>query len=183
MTDIYGVTGMPLAGKTTVADIIAGEGYTVLDMGDVVRREMEKSDIPVSKTGEFVQKQRKKHGMAAIAYLSAPYLESILEETDKVVITGMRGWDEKERFEEEVGEDLEIIGVWASRSTRQQRREERGREEDLEGQGFHERDLRELENGVGDLLALSHHLIINDSIDLDELEHRVKDVIGTATYS
>ena len=177
MAEIYGVTGMPLAGKTTVARLLEDEGFSVLDMGEVVRKEMEKRDKDVSETGEFVNGLREKKGMDAIARLSAPYLEEILEEKEKVVITGMRGWDEKERFEKETGEEIEIIAVWTSRQERKRRREERQREEDIEGDGFHERDIRETENGVGQLMALSDQMIKNDTRTARELEEKVKGLI------
>lgn len=178
MTEIYGVTGMPLAGKTLVAEILEEEfGFTVLDMGDVVRIEMEKRGIDPEKTGEFVNGMRDQHGMDAIAQLSIPYLEEMIGEKDKIVITGMRGWNEKERFEEETGDEIEIIAVWASRDERKERREERQREEDLKGDGFHERDIREIENGVGKLMALGDHMIKNDSIGKDELEEKVGKIV------
>ena len=180
MTQIYGVTGMPLSGKTTVAEILEEVGFAVLDMGEVVRIEMKDRDVPVEKTGDFVNQMRKEHGMDAIAQLSVPYLEEIIEEKDKVVITGMRGWDEKERFEKKTGEDIEIIAVWASRETRRQRREERQREEDKKGDGFHERDIREVENGIGKLMALSDCLIENNGITIDELEEEVKEFVNTS---
>ncbi|PSH02385.1 MAG: hypothetical protein BRC26_00815, partial [Nanohaloarchaea archaeon QH_8_44_6] len=80
MTQIYGVTGMPIAGKTTVAEALEDEGFAVLDMGDVVRTEMEKRGKDVSETGEFVNGLREKKGMDAIAQLSTPYLQKILGE-------------------------------------------------------------------------------------------------------
>lgn len=178
MSEIYGITGMPLAGKTLVADILEDEGFSVLDMGDIVRIEMDKRDIGVEKTGEFVNQMREEHGMDAIAKLSVPYLEEILEEKEKVVITGMRGWNEKERFEKETAEEIEIIGVWVSRKQRKKRREERQREEDIKGDEFHERDIREIENGVGKLMALSDHLIKNNDISKEELREKVKQVVS-----
>lgn len=177
MTQIYGVTGMPLAGKTTVAEILEKEGFTVLDMGDVVRIEMEKRNIGTENTGEFVNSIREEHGMAGIAHLSIPYLEEILDEKEKIVITGMRGWSEKKKFEEETGEELEIIAVWTSREERKTRREERMREEDRVGDKFHERDIREIENGVGKLMALSDHIVKNNDCSMKELEEKVKNVV------
>lgn len=177
MTTIYGVTGMPLAGKTLVAEILEDEGFSVLDMGDVVRIEMEKQGIDAEKTAEFVNGLRDRHGMDAIAKLSVPYLEEILAEKDKVVITGMRGWNEKKRFEKETGEDIEIIAVWTPREERKRRKEERQREEDLVGDEFHERDIREIENGVGKLIALSDHMIKNNHISKQELEDKVKKIV------
>jgi dephospho-CoA kinase len=114
--------------------------------------------------------------MDAIAKLSVPYLEEILDEKEKIVITGMRGWKEKERFEEETGEKIEVIAVWSSRETRKQRREERQREEDLMGEKFQERDEREIDQGVGKLMALSDFLIKNENISLSELEKNVEKI-------
>ncbi|MFB6145198.1 MAG: hypothetical protein ABEJ99_01695, partial [Candidatus Nanohaloarchaea archaeon] len=90
---------MPLSGKTLVAKMLKDEGFAVLDMGDVVRIEMDKRNRPVEETGDFVNSLRDEHGMSAIAKLSEPYLEEMLDEKDKIVITGMRGWAEKEEFE------------------------------------------------------------------------------------
>jgi dephospho-CoA kinase len=174
---IYGVTGMPLAGKTTVAEIMEDEGFGVLDMGDIVRIEMRKRDVDPESTGDFVSGLRNEHGMDAIAQLCSPYLEEMSEEKEDIVITGMRGWDEKERFEKETDKEIEIIAVWASRETRRKRREERGRPEDTEGQEFHERDLRELDHGIGDLMALSDHLIKNED-GMETLERKVKQLVG-----
>lgn len=168
---------MPLSGKTTVAQIMGENGYEILDMGEVVRKEMEKRNIESGNEGRFVNKQRKEKGMDAIAQLSTPYLEEKIEKSDKIVITGMRGWNEKKRFEKETGEDIEIVSVWASRETRRKRREDRHREEDVKGQSFHERDLREIENGVGKLMALSDQVIINDGVNLNKLREKVKEAV------
>lgn len=174
MTEIYGVTGMPLSGKTSVAEIMERHGYTKVDMGDVVRDEMEKRDIDVSETGTFVNRMREENGMDAIAGLTIPYLEDL--DSEKIVITGMRGWSEKQRFEEEMDSGIRVIAVWSGRKTRRERMEERKREEDIQGQEFHERDLREIENGVGKLLALSDEIVVNDG-SLQELETEVESVI------
>lgn len=171
--EIYGITGMPLSGKTTVAEIFEEKGFTVLDMGEVVRIELEKRDIPTEETGEFVNRMRKEHGDNAIAQLSIPYLKEIIQEKEKVVITGMRGWKEKKYFEKETAEEIEVIGVWSSRKTRRERRNHRKREEDINGDGFHERDRREIQNGVGKLMALSNKMIKNDSNSREELEKEV----------
>lgn len=168
---------MPLAGKTTVATIIQQNEYSVLDMGDVVRKERDKRDIPVAETGRFVNEQRQQKGMDAIAQLSIPYLEDLMKNTERIVITGMRGWMEKERFEAETDAEIDVIAVWASRKTRKQRMEERERQEDVEGDSFHERDLRDLDNGVGKLIALSDHLVKNNQASENELEQRVKELI------
>lgn len=170
----YGVTGMPLAGKTTVAGLMEQKGFEVVDMGDVVRKEMEKRKVPTEKTGYWVNKQREENGMNAIAELTIPYIEE--KNADKIVITGMRGLEERKKFEKEFG-PLDTIGVWASPETRRKRKRERMREEDVEGDGFKERDIRELENGVGRLMALSNYMIINEGLSIEELEEEVNQIV------
>ena len=172
---IYGVTGMPLAGKTTVAGLMKDTGFEVVDMGDVVRKEMNKREVPTEETGKWVNKQRKEKGMDAIAQLTAPYIEE--KDTGKIVITGMRGLAEKKRFEDELEGNIEMIAVWASPETRRKRREERMRKEDREGDEFEQRDQRELENGVGRLMALSNHMIINEGLSMKELEEEVNQIV------
>lgn len=167
---------MPLSGKTAAAKVLKDEGYTMLDMGDIVRIEMEKQGISAGNEGKFVNGLRDKHGMDAIAQLCLPYLEEMLNEKEKIVITGMRSLDEKRRFENETGERVEMIAVWSSPKTRRQRREERQREEDRKGQEFQERDQRELDNGVGDLTALSDHLVKNEGT-IEELEEKVLETV------
>lgn len=172
---MYGVTGMPLAGKTTVAGLLEKEGFEVVDMGDVVRKEMNKREVPTEETGRWVNKQRKEKGMDAIAQLTAPYIEE--KDTSDIVITGMRGLAEKRRFEDELEDSIEMIAVWASPETRRKRREERMREEDREGDEFEQRDHRDLENGVGRLMALSDHMIINEGLSIEELEEKVNQIV------
>lgn len=171
---IYGVTGMPLAGKTTVARYLVDIGYSKVDMGDVVREEMKERKIPVEKTGQWVNKQREKNGMNAIAQLTAPRIREI--EENNIVITGMRSLEEKRYFENELEQNVEMIALWSSQKTRKHRRQKRMREEDKKGQDFKERDQRELENGVGDLMALSKHLIVNEDLDEDELKEKVNQI-------
>lgn len=172
---MYGVTGMPLAGKTTVAGLLEKEGFEVVDMGDVVRKEMNKREVPTEETGRWVNKQRKEKGMDAIAQLTAPYIEE--KDTSDIVITGMRGLAEKRRFEDELEDSIEMIAVWASPETRRKRREERMRKEDREGDEFEQRDHRDLENGVGRLMALSDHMIINEGLSIEELEEKVNQIV------
>jgi len=131
----------------------------------------------VEKTAEFVNSQRKAYGQSAIARLTVPRVQNALEDSDSVVVTGMRSVEERDRFQEELGVDMDVVAVWASVETRRQRMEDRGREEDEKGQDFGERDRREIENGVAELMALSERLIENESVYEEELRSSVVDEI------
>lgn len=176
MTNIYGVSGLPLSGKTTVANKMQEEGFTKIDMGDVVREEMDKRNIPAEETGEFVSAMRDQNGMKAIAELTLPYVEEAIAKHDKIVISGMRGWMEKECFEENLSQELEIIAVWASRETRRERQEARAREEDqvaeIEG-----RDKREISHGAAKLMALADHIIVNEFDSLEPFEQEIQNTL------
>lgn len=176
MTKLFGVSGLPLSGKTTVANNLQEEGFQKVDMGDVVREEMEKRDIPTEQTGKFVSALREENGMDAIAKLTLPYVEEALQKNDKVVISGLRGWTEKECFEDNLSEELEIIAVWASRETRTQREQERAREEDKIS-SLEERDKREISHGAAKLITLADHMIINEFSNLEDFEQEIQNTL------
>ncbi len=172
--EIYGITGMPLSGKTLAANIMQKEGFKVVDMGDIVRLEMDKRNLPVEKTKDFVNGMRDEHGEDAIARLTQPYLEEIIEENNKVIITGMRSIEEKTYFQKQNNQKLQVIALWSSEKVRKTRRQQRNRDEDIKGQKFRERDLREIQNGVGKLMALSDYLVKNEYEEEQKLENQIK---------
>lgn len=176
MTRLFGVCGLPLSGKTTVADKLQEEGFHKVDMGDVVRDEMEQRDIPAEETGDFVSALRDENGMDAIAQLTLPYVEEALQDNEKVVISGMRGWMEKECFESNLSKELEIVGVWTSRETRRKREQERGREED-KASNLEERDEREISHGAAKLIALADQLIVNEYSNLEDFEQEIQNTL------
>ncbi len=176
MTEIYGIAGLPLSGKTTVADKMQEEGFRKIDMGDVVREEMDKRGIPAKETGDFVSALREENGMEAIAELTLPYVEEAIQNKQKIVISGMRGWMEKECFEANLSEELNIIAVWASREERKKREEDRAREEDRVS-SIQDRDEREIKHGAAKLITLSDNLIVNENISLNEFENRIENTL------
>lgn len=176
MTQIFGITGLPLSGKTTVADKMVESDFEKVDMGDVVREEMKKRDIPVEETGEFVSTLRKQNGMNAIAQLTLPYVKEAIESNDKVVIGGMRGWGEKKCFENNLDHEIEVIAVWASRDTRLKRKESRARDED-QVSNLKERDKREMDQGVSKMMALADHMIVNEYSQLESFEEEIENTL------
>lgn len=176
MTQLYGISGLPLSGKTTVANRMEEEGFRKVDMGDVVREEMQQRNVPTEETGEFVSALREENGMDAIAHLTLPYVEEALQNHEKVVISGMRGWMEKECFEENLSQELKIIAVWASRETRLERQEARAREEDRVAR-LEERDEREIKHGAAKLMALADHIIVNEFESLEPFEQEIQNTL------
>lgn len=178
MKKIYGITGMPLSGKTKAAEILQEQhNYELIDMGDIVRKEREKKGIKTEKTGQFVNQLREKHGRHAIAKLTTSYIKKEDFKNSKIVITGMRSLEEKQYFENNLETSLEIIAIWASQETRKTRMRKRQRPEDQNSETFEQRDQRELKNGVGNLMAKSEHLIKNDSNQIQELKQQINEIL------
>lgn len=174
---LVGITGMPLAGKTTVAEIISDQGYDIVDMGDVVREETASRDIPTSKIGDWVTEIRRQKGRGAIADFTVEKIRDLEKTSQNVVVTGMRNWEEKTKFEEYFNKNMSVVAVWASTDTRKARRNSRQREEDQKGDGFVEREKREIRNGVGELLARSDYMIKNENTDLSKTKERTLNVL------
>lgn len=171
---MYGITGLPLSGKNEVAQMVAQHtGRDIFDMGETVRIERRKRNIPPGKTGEFVNSQRAAYGEDAIAQMT---VERIEQKPETVVVSGLRSLAEKNRFESELSARMQTIAVWCPKSERNQRMQERARPEDSDGQSLEERDMRDIENGVAEAIALSDKLVKNNTT-LDRLQNRVEQII------
>ena len=92
---------------------------------------------------------------------------------DVCLIDGCRSLDEVDSFRK-LCDDLIVICVHASRQDRFDRIMARGREDvpkDIDE--FDERDKKELDWGIGDIIALSDVVISNDS-DLETFRDKIK---------
>jgi dephospho-CoA kinase len=159
---VIGVAGMPGAGKSLVTRIAERMGYSVVIMGDVVREETKKRGLPLTpeKTGAVMLKLREEEGLAVIAKRCIPKIENA--KSDRVVVDGLRSLYELEEYKKHFKKFVSIA-IHASPETRFQRLFRRKRSDDPQGwTTFHEREMRELSVGLGDLIVLSDYLIVNE---------------------
>ena len=65
------LTGMPGAGKSTIADGLKSKGYDIVNMGNAVRNEAKKRNIEATRSnlGKLMLELREKNGPGAIAEL------------------------------------------------------------------------------------------------------------------
>jgi dephospho-CoA kinase len=123
--------------------------------------------------GKMAEQIRKTGGDAAVARKCIPLI--IGEPNNKVAIDGVRSLDEVYAFEEAF--NLFLVAVHASPEARYQRLKGRGRSDDPQNrQVFRERDHRELSFGMGNAIALSDYIILNDD-GLDNLERELDKLI------
>jgi len=163
---IFCITGMPGSGKSLVADATKPLGFRVISMGDVIREEAERRGIAKSPEGlgVLMLKLRREQGNDVVAKRC---LAMVRASQLPVLIEGMRSLDELNYFKRNA--DVRLIAVHASPSTRFDRLLKRGRPDDPKERGaFDERDLRELQIGLGSIIALADHVFVNEGT-LDDI--------------
>lgn len=158
------VTGMPGSGKEAVLEMATEAGLPVIRMGDAVRAEARQRGVPNSDDGigAMAHAEREKHGPDVWARRTLERVEG-----NRVVVDGLRSLDELRAFREGFDE-VSVVAVHASPTTRYERLAQRGREDDrLDREGFRARDERELGWGLGHVIALADHLIVNEGSPQD----------------
>jgi len=154
------ITGMPGAGKTTVARALEDMGFRRITLGDVVRqaalsRGLEPTDENLSK---LFHELRQVHGGGAVAQLA---LEQNRELRGCVIVDGIRSMEEVEEFKKR-GEVL-LIAVHAAPSRRFALLSKRGRSDDPKlPEELSRRDERELAAGLCKAIALADLVIVNE---------------------
>jgi dephospho-CoA kinase len=168
---------MPGAGKTTATKALVGSGFTIVSMGDVVRREAQRRGLGLEKEGQkqMMLTLRAEGGPAAIAKLCAEDIRS--NGLKKVVIDGARSLDEVNTFRS-VG-TVKVLGIHASPMRRFGLLSSRGRDDDpLSYSDFEARDQRELDLGLGKVIALADRIVENESNSIQMLDETVRKVVA-----
>jgi len=170
------VAGMPASGKGVLVETAKQLGLPVYVMGDIVREETVKRGLALTphNLNKVAEDLRRKEGKTAVAKRVA---EKILRSQNKVVvIDGVRSLDEVEYFKEKLGKTV-IIAVHASPKTRFERIKNRNRPGDPKTwKEFVERDMVELSFGLGNVIALADHMVVNEG-SLEEMRKNAKKVL------
>ncbi len=166
---IIAITGMPGAGKSTVAQALERTGLPRIAMGDMIREETLRRGLPLDdrNMGAVMREMREKYGAGAVAELCLRSIQS--RGGDVFVVDGIRSVAELVVFRR-AGE-VRLIAIIASPKRRYELLTTRGRTDappDLES--FNARDERELSIGIGNAIALADEAIVNERIAPDELE-------------
>ena len=170
------LTGMPGAGKSTIAQGLQLKGYETINMGDAVRAEAKKRNLESTREnlGDLMLELREKNGPGAIAELVKPQIES--STSDVILIDGVRSNDEIQVLKK-YG-TVKLLAVHASTDTRFDFLQKRGRTDDPQTkQHFEERDDRELKVGVSNSIALSDNAVSNVGISREELTEQTFKII------
>ena len=172
---VLGVAGMPGAGKGTFREIVQEMGYPVVVMGDEIREETKQRNLrPTPKNlGMIMLKLREEEGPAAVAKRCIPKMEKAKE---KVVVEGIRSLHEVDEFKKHFP-NFTLIAIHASPETRFRRLFQRKRSDDPKRwETFRERDLRELNVGIGAAIAAADQVIVNEGSKV-QLKRRAREVL------
>ena len=169
---VVGLAGMPGSGKSLVVDTARELGYAIVIMGDVIREETLKLglDLTPQNVGKVMLQLRADGGVTVVAPKCIPKIET--KENSKVLIDGLRSLPEVEAFKTHFAK-FGIAAIHASPEIRFTRLSSRRRSDDSNGWVvFNERDMRELNVGLGNVIAMAEQMIINDS-SFDEVKVRI----------
>ncbi|MGH9992728.1 MAG: AAA family ATPase [Nitrososphaera sp.] len=171
------LTGMPGAGKSTVASFLKEKGFALVVMGDAVREEARLQGLePTDENlGKLMLKLRQDLGQGGVAHLVLKKLERD-GSRGNIVIDGIRSIHEVDVLKN-VG-NVKLLAIHASQETRFQHLKVRGRSDaPASSTEFAGRDKRELSVGISDAIALADETISNNELTLMQLNERACDIV------
>ena len=173
------ITGMPGAGKSTIAESLRKKGFYVIAMGDVIREEARQRNLDPTdiNLGKLMLKLRDDLGPGAIAHLILRKINSVgisSVQKENVVIDGIRGIAEVEI--------LKRVGcvklLHASTNKRFTHLKQRARSDDpCAMEEFTTRDRRELTVGISEAIALADETLSNNDLTVDQLQEKAFKII------
>jgi dephospho-CoA kinase len=173
---VVGLAGMPGAGKSVVVNVARQRGYGVVVMGNEVREEAKRKGLKLTREnlGKIMLELRREEGEAVIARRCIPKIDRVAER--KLIVDGVRSFSEVEEFRKHFP-NFSLMVVRSSPETRFKRLYRRGRSDDpVSWDSFHERDVRELSVGFGDVVAAAEHVIVNEE-KIEVLKRKVREVL------
>jgi dephospho-CoA kinase len=151
---------MPGSGKEEFVNAAREEGIDVIRMGDVVREFIKEKGLELTdeNIGRTANQEREKHGLGIWAERTISYVSG-----DLVLIDGIRGDAELDVYKEAFGKNIVVVGIHTSPKIRYERIKKRKRKDaTMDWDSFCERDSRELKWGLGNAIAQSDYMIINE---------------------
>ena len=161
---VIGTVGMPGSGKSVISQILKEKlNSFYIVMGDVIREEVMKEGLePTPDNVQMIMITiRKREGNDIVAKRCIEKLKENEVKYEWAIIEGLRGLEELSTFRKHL--NFLLIAVHASPPTRFNRLKQRGRSDDPKNREmFDKRDLTELKVGIGSVIALADHILVNE---------------------
>jgi len=176
---VIGVVGLPGSGKSEAAEVAADVGVPVVTMGDVIREECRERGLdPATDHGTVAKALREENGPGAIAERSLPIIEREREDSETVLVDGIRSDVEVAAFRDAFGESFVLVEISAPFDVRAERLDLRGRDASAEegGESLEERDERELGFGMGEAMEMAD-VTVENTDSLASFQRRIRTLL------
>ena len=170
------LTGMPGAGKSTIADALKSKGFDKITMGDAVRAEavLRKIEPTSANLGKLMLELREKKGPGAVAELIKDQIAN--SKSNVILIDGVRSIAEVDVLKK-FG-TVKILAVHASGDKRFGFLTNRKRADDPENrEEFVVRDSREIKVGMSESIALADETLSNNNLTIQQLVDSAYNII------
>lgn len=150
-------------------------GFPVLVCGDVIREETERRGIEPTPNnlGKVMLNVRVREGRSAVARRLIPEIEKEISKI--VVVEGIRNIEELEELQKHF--PVFTVAIHSLPKTRFHRLLRRGRSDDPQSwDEFKARDERELEVGIGTVIALADRVLVNDGT-VEQLKTKFTEIL------
>ncbi|MBB6647438.1 AAA family ATPase [Halobellus ruber] len=175
---VIGTVGLPGSGKGEAAAVAREAGVPVVTMGDVIREACRDRGLdPAEHHGEVARTLREEEGPAAVAERSLPTIEAALQDSEVVLVDGLRSDVELDRFRTAFGDAFLLVSVEAPFETRADRLLDRARDDsDLDRESLREREQRELGFGM-DAVMDRADVVIENTDTLEAYRRRIRAIL------
>jgi dephospho-CoA kinase len=164
---------MPGSGKSVVDDVAENLGFSIVIMGDIIREEVVKRGLkPTSENlGKIMLQLRKEEGQAAVAKKCIPEIKRA--NGQGIIVDGIRSLAEVQLFRRTFPKFI-LLSIHSSPKTRLHRIFNRRRSDAPSNWTiFADRDCRELNVGIGPVIAMADYVISNEE-SLRQFTSRVR---------
>jgi dephospho-CoA kinase len=165
------LVGMPGAGKTLCAKHLEAQGFFQFRFGGIIVDEVHRRALPLTPENERLVREefRANEGMDAIAKRALPHLRSALTQHSAIIIDGLYSFSEYKTLRRELGDDIILVAIVASRPLRYARLAERT-ERPLTAEEAEARDVREIEFiEKGGPIAMADYTLLNNGTSAELL--------------
>lgn len=176
---VVAIVGMPGSGKSEAATVARELDIPVVTMGDVIRSVCRDRGLAVTEDtmGMVATELREQDGLAAVAERTIPLIDDELEDHDVVLVDGIRGAAEVDRFEAAYGDTFRLVSVEVPFETRLERIRDRGRDPNAEArEDLRTRDERELGYGMGEAMEQAD-IVVTNTGSLEEFHTLIRELL------
>ncbi|HJJ56560.1 MAG TPA: AAA family ATPase [Methanocorpusculum sp.] len=164
---VIGVVGYPASGKGEFSKISLKLGFTVVSMGDIIRQRVTQSGYSLTEKniGREAKNIRVEYGMNAVAVLTVEKIKKYHQESEIVVIDGIRGDSEIQYFRS-VFPHFIVVSIVSSFNIRLSRMQYRVSVRDditITEKSLKHRDAREKKFGLNRAMKLADVRLVNES--------------------